>query len=134
MKQASRYRKCVAGIGCGVIALGLVSRVLPLGLAIWDEYLGDALYAALAFLALAFVWPHRRTAAHAAAAISFVTAVELFQLTPIPAALNRSDVLLVRLFAYLVLGSTFSWWDLLAYAVGILVIAGVDLQLRRFHR
>jgi hypothetical protein len=134
MKQISRYQLSVAGLGCTVIALGLLSRVAPLGLAIWDAYLGDALYAAIAFLALAFVWPHRRTATHAATAASFVTAVELFQLTSIPAALNQSVVLPVRLFAYLVLGSAFSWWDLLAYTVGILVVAGVDLQLRRFSR
>ncbi len=113
-----------------VIVLGLASRRVPLGVALWDTYLGDALYAQLAFLVLSLVWPGWSTARRAALAATLVTAVELFQLTAIPAALNRSPVLPVRLFAYLVLGSAFSWWDLLAYAVGITAVACIDMHLR----
>ena len=50
---------------------------------------------------------------------AYVVAIEVFQLTHIPAHLNRSANLVIRLFAYIVLGSAFSWWDLLAYGIGI---------------
>ena len=49
----------------------------------------------------------------------YVTIIEFFQLTPFPLRLNQSSNSLVKLFAYVVLGSTFGWWDLLSYAVGI---------------
>jgi hypothetical protein len=54
MKQLSRYQLSVTGIGCAVFALELLSCTAPLGLIIWDTYLGDTLYAAIASLALAF--------------------------------------------------------------------------------
>ena len=56
----------------------------------------------------------------------YVVAIEAFQLTPIPAQLCHSQRWVVRAFAYVILGSTFSGWDLLAYAVGIVGIAWLD--------
>ena len=53
----------------------------------------------------------------------------MFQLTDIPLRLTQSADLLVRLLARGVLGSTFSWWDLLAYAAGIAAIAPLDRWL-----
>ena len=121
-----RYRGEVLGVTGVVIFFGLLSRVAPMGVLAWDKYLGDALYAAAFYLALSFLWPQGAVVSKVALVSAYVVAVELFQLTPFPAYLNRSDYLPVRLFAYLVLGSTFGWWDLPAYGVGIAVIAGVD--------
>jgi hypothetical protein len=55
--------------------------------------------------------------------------IEVLQLTQIPVQLNQSESFIIRAFAYVVLGSTFGWWDLLAYSIGI---AGV-LLLDRWH-
>lgn len=121
-----RYRcKVVLAIGI-VICLGLLSRVAPIGVRLWDKYLGDALYGAAFYLGLSFLWPQGSVIRKVVLVSAYVVAVELFQLTPFPASLNRSDYLPVRLFAYLVLGSTFGWRDLVAYGVGIAAIAGID--------
>ena len=109
-----------------VIVLGILSRVLPLGFPWWDKYLGDALYAAAFYLALSLLWPRIRIKLRGALTALYVTSIELFQLTPIPAQLNQSDNLLIKLFAYLVLGSAFSPEDLLAYGAGILAMILVD--------
>ena len=121
-----RYRrKVILAIGI-IVFLGLLSRVAPLGVRLWDKYLGDALYAAAFYLGLSLLWPQGSVIRKVVLVSTYVAAVELFQLTPFPASLNRSDYLPVRLFAYLVLGSTFGWRDLVAYGVGIAAIAGID--------
>jgi len=51
--------------------------------------------------------------------VSWPTIVISIILTQIPTHLNRSANLVIRLFAYIVLGSAFSWWDMLAYGIGI---------------
>ena len=56
----------------------------------------------------------------------YVVAIEAFQLTPIPAQLCHSERWVVKAFVYVVLGSTFSGWDLLAYGVGIAGIVWLD--------
>jgi hypothetical protein len=122
----NRYRREVLVVTGLVVLLGLLSRVAPVGVLVWDKYLGDALYAAAFYLALSFLWPQGAVFGKVVLVSAYVVAIELFQLTPFPASLNRSDYLPVRLFAYLVLGSTFGWRDLLAYGVGIGVIAGID--------
>jgi uncharacterized membrane protein YuzA (DUF378 family) len=57
-----------------------------------------------------------------------MTAIELFQLTGIPAHLFSSESLAVRLIARL-MGTEFSGLDLVAYALGIASIYLVD----QFH-
>ncbi|MEO7909459.1 MAG: DUF2809 domain-containing protein, partial [Roseiflexaceae bacterium] len=60
--------------------------------------------------------------------------IEVFQLTSVPARLAASGDIVLKLIA-VVLGTTWSWRDLLGYAVGIAGIALLDfffcqLQLR----
>lgn len=108
-----------------IIAAGLLSRTLHTGQPLLDKYLGDALYAAMVYVLI------RLTALNthvALAAALTMTAIELFQLTGIPAALYRNGPLPVRLFARL-LGTHFSPYDLLAYAAGIAAIAAADRSL-----
>ena len=109
-----------------VVLLGLTSRLVPVGNLLWDKYLGDVVYAAAFYLGLSLVWFRGSLQAKVILTAVFVVAIETFQLTPIPAQLGQSDHLAIKLFAYLVLGSRFSGWDLLAYGVGIAGIAGVD--------
>lgn len=109
----------------GIIALGLGSRVFPVGQVWWDKYLGDALYAAMVYAGLRPVWPRARADRVAGAAGGIMIAIELLQTTGLPAAWLGSDWMAVRLGARL-LGTTFGWGDLLAYAVGIGAMLGMD--------
>jgi len=111
LQSQKSWLLCLAGI----IALGILSRVVHTGLVILDKYLGDALYAAMVYSILRLMW---RTAAVAIPAMIVMTVIELFQLTAIPASLLASDYLVVRICARL-MGTEFSFLDLLAYGVGI---------------
>ncbi len=106
--------------------LGIVSRLFPIGFILWDKYLGDVVYAAVFYLGLSLIWSSGTVTAKAVLSGVYVIAIETFQLTPIPLQLNRSHNAIIRLFAYLVLGSRFSGWDLLAYGVGLAGMVGLD--------
>jgi hypothetical protein len=102
---------CIAGI----IAMGILSRVVHTGLPVFDKYLGDALYAMMVYGILRLVW---RPGASAASAMVLMTLIELFQLTMIPAQMLGSEHWMIRMIARL-MGVQFSFADLLAYGVGI---------------
>jgi hypothetical protein len=107
-----------------IIGAGVASRVVHTGWIVVDKYLGDSLYAAMVYALVSIVWrtgPLRK----AALAMLIMTALELFQLTMIPAHLLASGNLANRLVARL-LGTEFSLRDLLAYAVGISSTAMLD--------
>ena len=104
----------------GTIALGLLSRTLHLGWAWWDKYLGDALYAVMVYALIRLAWSPKPSRT-AALAMAVMAAIETFQLTRIPAHLLASQYLLVKLAGRL-LGTEFSWLDLLTYAAGISAI------------
>ena len=113
---------CLAGI----VAAGILSRVVHTGLIVFDKYLGDALYAAMVYAILRLIW---KAAPVAAPATVVMTAIEFFQLTMIPAHMLTSKHVVVRLCARL-MGTEFSLVDLLAYAVGIGGIYLADGALR----
>ncbi|WP_329063663.1 ribosomal maturation YjgA family protein [Streptomyces sp. NBC_01429] len=74
---------------------------------------GDALYTVLVYTLVVLARPRLRPLAAATGALAFSWAVELFQLTGVPAEWAGRSVV-----ARLVLGSTFNVPDLLWYAVG----------------
>jgi hypothetical protein len=116
------------------LALALAALPLvPVGLAVArgtdgpaGAFAGDALYAALVYAVVAAVAVRVRPAAVAGLASLFCAAVELFQLTGIPAGLAEAVPVVS-----LVLGTTFQWSDLLAYALGAVAAALVDAVSRR---
>src|SRR3954451_10704300 len=110
-----RSRQSWAFCIVGIIALGILSRVVHTGLAVFDKYLGDALYATMVYGILRLL---SRSTASAVCAIVAMAAIELFQLTMIPAHMLASEHLIMRVCARLI-GVEFSFLDLLAYAVGI---------------
>jgi hypothetical protein len=77
--------------------------------------LGIALYGTMMFWLVALIRPRAAGWLIALVAVAICWGVEFFQLTPIPAAINK-HVPLMRL----VLGEHFSWWDLVGYVVGVL--------------
>ncbi len=102
-------------VGAGVVvAVGLASRRFPLGVALWDKSLGDALYAVMIYLLVAAARPRSTPARLGVAALALSVAIELFQLTGIPAGLPRG--------LRFVLGTTFAWHDMACYAVGVAAI------------
>ena len=105
-----------------IVALGIASRVVHLGIALWDKYLGDALYAAMVYEILRLLWRPKALALWAAAAM---VAIELFQLTGIAARMSGSEHLAVRVVARL-MGTQFSLGDLAAYGAGISCLYVID--------
>ena len=103
-----------------VVALGLVSRLYPMGVRWFDKDLGDALYAVAAYLVFALACPRWPPARLAAIALALCLAIETFQLTGLPA--RWAHVTLLRWL----LGTGFAWRDIVCYGVGIAVIGLVD--------
>jgi hypothetical protein len=120
-KSRASWCLCLAGI----IAAGILSRVVHIGLVIVDKYLGDVLYAAMVYVILRIFWMAAQSARLAVCAMAVMTVIELFQLTMIPAHLLANQHLIVRICARL-MGTEFSFLDLLAYAVGIAFLYLVD--------
>lgn len=112
-------------LGVLVFALGIVSRVFPMGSIYWDKYLGDALYAVMFYLTLAILWPRGEILHRCIATATFVICIECFQLTGIPLQMRQSDNVVSKLIS-IVLGTKFGWGDMFAYFVGIIGMASVD--------
>lgn len=104
----------IAAVGAFVLALGIASRRWPLGTPLWDDHLGDACYAAMIVVALAFARPTCARVQLALFAFAIGASIECFQLTGLPAEWARA----LRPLA-LVFGTTFAWADLVAQAVGV---------------
>lgn len=117
-------RWALAAAGAVVIAMGLSVRGLVGGTV--GKVAGDALYAILLYLVVAFAAPRLRVATVGALAFAGCAAIEAFQLTGLPASWS------VRLPPVrLLLGTTFSWPDLAYYLLGVLVAMSVDQPLAR---
>ncbi|MFE9725556.1 DUF2809 domain-containing protein [Streptomyces sp. NPDC005794] len=103
-----------AGLGVRAAAGGDVAK-----------YAGDALYTVLIHALVVVLVPRVRPLTAAGAALAFSWAVELAQLTGVPADLARQSTV-----ARLVLGSTFNAPDLLWYGVGAALAWAVHSGLR----
>jgi len=125
-----RSRLIYLAAAVAVIALGIVSRLVVTGSIYWDKYLGDALYAVLIYLILAIWRPRDHIWLRAGVSFLLAFAVELFQLTGIPAELIASENIAVKLCG-IALGSQFRWWDVFAYAAGLLGVVGISFVCRR---
>ncbi|WP_433360903.1 DUF2809 domain-containing protein [Streptosporangium sp. CA-115845] len=124
MPPALRTRLLAALAAALTVAAGLTVRAVTGG---WfGKYAGDALYTVLVYALIVLVWPRITPARAALGALAFSWAVELAQLTPVPAALSEVSVV-----ARLVLGSTFGAADLVAYAAGATLAASAHALLRR---
>ncbi|MGW4695217.1 DUF2809 domain-containing protein [Kitasatospora cineracea] len=107
-----------------VLALGLVAPgLVPAGAA---SLLGGALYTALLYTLLSAAAPRLGPWTAGAAGLAAGWAVELFQLTGLPADLGRHSRL-----ARLVLGTTFDPVDLLGYALGAAAATALHRLARR---
>jgi hypothetical protein len=111
---ARTVRIAAAVAGAGALALAFAIRAVADGPL--EQHSGTALYASLIYAIVAFLWPRLRPLVVAALATGFCWAVELSQLTGVPAALSAKSIL-----ARLALGVAFDPVDLVWYPVGALV-------------
>jgi len=106
------------------VLLGVLSRLYPVGWWPYDKSLGDALYAVAAYLALALLL-RGPPGLVGALALAWCLAVECFKLTGVPA--RHADLAVVRWL----LGTTFSWHNLVCYGGGLSLVALADVLLLR---
>ena len=107
-----------------IVAAGIASRAGHTGWIVLDKYLGDTLYAAMIYVLLSLFW-HGVPLRKAIVSMILMTALELFQLTRIPAHLLTNDSVPLRTIAR-VLGTEFGFLDLIAYSLGIIAIASIE--------
>ncbi|GLJ96356.1 hypothetical protein GCM10017591_24190 [Microbacterium dextranolyticum] len=91
-----------------------------------SDIAGDALYAVLAYLLVVFVVPRAPSWVVAIVALTWCSAVEMLQLTDLPAQWGAAFPP-----ARLVFGSAFDPRDLVVYAVAAPACAGIDGVVRR---
>ena len=110
--SATTHPRLVAGLAAAaLVAVGIgVSRLRSPA----ADPLGDAVYAAFVYALVVLVAPRARPRTVATVAFGFCAAVELAQLTGIPARVV--DAVPVARYA---LGTTFAAVDLVAYAAGV---------------
>jgi len=117
-------RVVAALTAAGVLALAFGIRAVAGGPL--EQHSGTALYASLIYALVVFVSSRIRPAVAAAVATGFCWAVELAQLTGIPATLSAKSIV-----ARLVLGVTFDPVDLFWYPVGALLLMVPHMLSRR---
>ncbi len=124
---ASKRLRYLVPIVITVIA-GLCSRIygvyLPKLLA---EYMGDILWASMAYFGICFLWGSIRIRRAALYALVFSYCVEISQLCQAGwiNALRRTFI------GAMVLGHGFLWSDIVCYTIGVLFAAFIDMALIR---
>lgn len=126
VNRTSLHRVIYAGSAICVVAAGLIwrSQFLPLS-PFLKKYGGDTLWALLVLVLIRFVQPRMNLAISSLAAMGVAAAVEFSQLYHAPwiEGIRNTKV------GSLILGSTFNWPDIPAYALGIVVGALLDWGL-----
>ena len=89
---ARRRLSCVAALAA-VVALGILSRAVPLGWFLYDKSLGDVLYAMAAYFGIALLLPRVLAGYVAVLGAGACLAVEFLQLTEINTRLLHVPVL-----------------------------------------
>ena len=113
-----------------VFAMGVASRTIEFDSVLIDKYLGDALYAVLFYLGLGVLFPAQSVVKRVLYTVIFVVTVECFQITGIPLEWRQRGNFFLKL-ASIVLGTVFSWYDMLAYFVGIALVGWIDFKSGR---
>jgi hypothetical protein len=112
----ARRRVLYAVLTLSVVAAGLLWRSGLIELPQWlSNNGGDALWALMVFVGFGFLFPRVSTLTLALLALTFSWGVEFSQLYHAP----WLDAVRATIPGRLVLGTTFNWPDLPAYAVGI---------------
>ncbi len=121
--NTTRIRTLTAIAAILTIAAGLaVRKWLPWGF--WSKYSGVALWSMLVYVLVVFVRPRINVIRAAVITLFISWAVEFLQLTPVSGWLSSQHPVLRLIF-----GEHFSFSDLPAYAVGVLVASIVQVAI-----
>ena len=124
----NRNRLLYAVLVVIVMILGLLSRkygyVIPDFI---DTYLGDALWALMIYLGVAFIFNKKKIKIVAALGLSFCYLIEISQLYHA----NWIDNIRKTTLGGLILGYGFLWSDLVAYSMGIGIGLIIDLIISK---
>lgn len=122
-QNTMRIRTLAAIAAILTIAAGLaVRRWLPWGF--WSKYSGVALWSVVVYALVVCVQPRISVIRAAAITLLISWAVEFLQLTPVSGWLSSQHPVLRLIF-----GEHFSFGDLPAYAVGVLVASIVHVAI-----
>lgn len=129
MESVIRNRLYLGVAIIGTIGLGLASRKFPtLFPSVLEKYPGDALWAQMVYWLVGFFNPTASVAKVALYSLALSYADEISQIYQAP-WINQ---IRATTLGHLVLGSSFSWLDMLSYTVGIALVAPIEwLLLRR---
>lgn len=129
MESVIRNRVFLGVAIIGTIGLGLASRKFPMLFpSVLEKYPGDALWAQMVYWLVGFFNPTASVAKVALYSLALSYADEISQIYQAP-WINQ---IRATTLGHLVLGSSFSWLDMLAYTVGIALVAPIEwLLLRR---
>jgi hypothetical protein len=123
----ARSRALYALLAIAVVVAGLLWRSGLIPVPQWlSNNGGDALWALMVFVGFGFLFPHTSTLTVAMLALTFAWSVEFSQLYHAP----WIDAIRATIPGKLVLGNTFYWPDLPAYALGIALGSFVEWRLR----
>jgi hypothetical protein len=127
LRREARMTRAGALLGIGgAVAIGLASRMVPLGSWVWDKSVGDVCFAVMIGFLVACCRPRARASVVGAITAAACFLIEAFQLTGWP---RRAPWVIRR-----ALGDTFAWHDLACYAVGAMVVALVVRSRRAAPR
>jgi hypothetical protein len=121
---AARLRVLAVVAASGCLVLGLALQLLdrtPVG-----DVLGSKLYVVFFGLLTVLLWPRLSPIVTTAIALALAVAIELLQLTPVPAAIVDAAPVSRLLF-----GSAFDAMDLAAYLGGAVLLWALLVLLRR---
>lgn len=123
IERSIQTRLPAAGALLSVVAAGLVARYFLDGSQ--AKYLGVAFWAMAVYSLILVAAPSAKIMTVAICALAISWGVEFAQMTPLPAWLSSNHIVLRWIF-----GTTFSAWDLPAYAIGIGFYAGAHMILK----
>jgi Protein of unknown function (DUF2809) len=127
-RKRARSRILYALLALAVVAAGLLWRSGLIPMPGWlSNNGGDALWALMVFLGFGFLLPRASTLIVALLALTFAWGIEFSQLY----RAQWIDAIRATIPGKLVLGNTFNWPDLPAYALGIVLGAWVEWRLSR---
>jgi hypothetical protein len=129
--QRTPSRTVYAISGVLTVGLGLIwrSSLLPIS-PFLTKYGGDALWALLVFFLVRFIQPRTSVVLSALVAFGFSVCIEASQLYHAP----WIDLIRGTRLGSLILGNTFNWPDIPAYAVGIVLGALIEVAAQLASR
>ncbi|MES2460504.1 MAG: DUF2809 domain-containing protein [Armatimonadota bacterium] len=129
-KISKRSRFAYGAVTLGIVLLGIASRKFP-GLfpVLLGKYPGDALWTLMVFFGLGIVLPRWSPVKRGVYALMISFLVEIGQLYQEPwiSAIRGTTL------GHMVLGSTFSAGDLVAYTAGVVIGVGAEILVCRFR-